>query len=1192
MNFKTPFKVLTTAALVGALSLSAVAPGAASASEKSTQSVQAKEAADYAISQYILTKTGSAPIIISADKYQELFVDSVVSGKSFNEILNGYAANAVVTTKGAVFTLETYTEAFVDATVSGANKETEALLESLDKAGKSTEKPADLAEAKVDENGKLVEGEKVPTEETGDFKVTEIAAISAKEIKVNFNKAADNLTAADFSVKKGAVTASVASVKIADDKKSATIELAAKLTEGEYTVSVKNGEDTLTGSVKAEDEKIDKIEILSDVAPISDDAKTATTSLKAFNQYGEDVTKTATSGLQLTTNVGTADVDAKGVVTLTAAPTFKADDKVVLTVVDKTTGTSTNKTITISDKAAASEVEVGALYNKDGKTLSTDTDLDVDKFYVPVTVKDQYGNAVTNLTKAKDGITVTNTNPAVATVGTKEELTTLTIDGKETFVLPVKAVLSTGTTNVLVIANASGKNSKGTVEVAKGVQLANISLAKPEGTISAGKELLLPLTVEDTTGKAVTTKKQLDEIKDKLSTSEGEIVEVAGKGLFVKVAANKVVANTPLTVVVSTSQSLKTATQTIVPVAKATAKVITGLKADVATAVRLGKTTTIKNTDLVVEDQYGQKLSDEELKTLKFKVTTATTGDAAPFTVGSSDAAIQHVITAKDADTVKTTSDKLTFKLDGTGETDPTKFADASAFEKTFTVTKDADFASYEIKDVKPVKVTGSESTFTVDAAYGQAFVVTAKTKSGETVELDANEYNVSGDVAVASNKVKADQTIENLKASDFKDGVATKTVTVVINSTGDTLTKDITLSTAAAKAEKVQFVDSDDADKEVKEVEVLGTYNYALLTAQIVVTDQYGVTDNGLAEKATVTYKVQSGKATFSGNGTTDAKVVTAEKDAQILATIKSGDKTTTVTLKYTKSTEEAEEAAEALAEAVKAYNDAVEAAEAATVDITEFKVEDVEKATADELAAATESINKAVEDAKAAKALEEAYTAAKDGNATAAQYALIADKTVTVAQEEVLDTYLTQAKSKATLTDEVVKEAVDAIVAAKASTTVKAHQNRVVPAIKTDGSNNGTLEVVNGVVTVTGDSKGFVPAAPNTEESEGDVAYFGVHTEAPKGATTVSVLVTDNAVEAKTTKFDDLDGSGKKPAFKTDVTKAEEGFEAGYFTFIGVDTTATTTADKTVTVVWYDQDEKILSAETAGFKVVKPEA
>lgn len=787
---------------------------------------------------------------------------------------NGVLVKGTKAFKGELFTdgvVDTKTQVFEDTLYVDGKVPTAELTK--------------FEEKYYDNKGKLANGEYTIDGEKVELKdgvvvvkdlVIETKAVGVKKIEVKFNKETPEVTAADFSVKKGANTTNISSVTIADDKKSAVIEVSSKLTEGEYTVAVAQADkEAAVSTVKVENEKIAKIELLGDVAPLNENtaATSATLGLQVLNQYGEDITKTSAAGLKFTatgSGVTAATATAQGVVTLTGT-NLKANDKVVVTVFDANTGVNTSKTITLSNAAVLADVTVGTLYNKDGKTLNQDSKLDQDKFYLPITLKDQYGKEITTVPgKDEKVLTLTKINENVATFG---DLTTITIDGKDVIALPVTKVNAAGTASVLAIANATGKNSTGTVTVAEGVKISSVTLSQPESTVTAGKDVMFPLTVTDSEGKAVTTKKGLDEIKDKLIvSSNAKIEEVADKGLFVKVASDQVKENTPITVTVTTTSG-KVSTQTVFPKAESVATTIVGLNKEAQTAIRAGKFVEVASTDLVVEDQYGQKLSKEELATLDFTVTAATTGEKAPFTVEG-----KKITASADA---TATSDKLTFKLasDTTG---------AGSFEQTYTVVKNADFASYAVKDVKPVYVNGTS------VEVSQDLVVTATTKDGKVVTLDPSEYNVTGVEVNEEGKVTGP-----VNEDDFKNTTTvTKTATVVINAAGETIKKDVTFSNVAPKAEKVQFVDAD--EKELSKLAVEVQDNYKLPVEQIVVTDQYGSVNEDLAKAATVTFKPVSGKATFTANGTTKATVATVEAGSVVQATITSGDKTAVVEITF----------------------------------------------------------------------------------------------------------------------------------------------------------------------------------------------------------------------------------------------------------------------------------------------------
>ncbi|WP_144550872.1 hypothetical protein [Peribacillus simplex] len=330
--------------------------------------------------------------------------------------------------------------------------------------------------------------------------------------------------------------------------------------------------------------------------------------------------------------------------------TVKEGDKVTITLVHGATATTTTKVVSISSKSVASEATVGSLYNKDSKTLTQDFDVSSDKFYLPITVKDQYGNAITDADRANDELIITNTNPAVAEFADDNEIKEVTIDGKDVLALEVSKVGIAGQTTVLAISKVNGKSTQASVTVNQGVKIASANLSAPTELVTANKDAFFPLSVVDSAGNEAKTLKALNAINDNLTVTSGSVVEVDGKGLFVKVTAGNVLENTPVIVVVNTSVG-KVSTQTVVPKAEAVATVVTGLSKDVNTAIRENGKLTINNTDLVVEDQYGQVITDEYvLSALTFTVAgtdestfKATSGDNKSFYIAPVQNATDHI---------------------------------------------------------------------------------------------------------------------------------------------------------------------------------------------------------------------------------------------------------------------------------------------------------------------------------------------------------------------------------------------------------------------------------------------------------------------------------------------------------------------------------------------------------------------
>lgn len=749
-----------------------------------------------------------------------------------------------------------------------------------------------------------------------ELKVKSVSAISAKTLEVKFNQAAD-VKAEDFTVNKGTVKTNIASVALSEDKTVATIELTSKMTKGDYTVTVAQEDaDALVATVTVDDEKVSKIEVTSDVAPITSSPSPyeAKVGVKVLNQYDEDITKLNHSDVTVTVGgaATSGTLDLEGVLTLTLAPTAKEGDSVYITLVHGKTGVVAQETVKVSRAAAISKVTFGELYNKDGKTLNQDTDVTKDKFYLPVSFEDQYGEEITALGDITGKITVTNSNPGVATV---TALKTVKIDNKDTNVLEVDSVNLAGSTNIIVVANETGANATTALTVDEGVKVASISLGSPEELVTAGKKILFPLTITDTAGNELETKKEFYDLNAKDSiTINGptgtEVVEVKDKGLFVEVKAGQVSENVAVTVVVTTSTG-KVATQTVVPKEAAEPTVITGISSKKATSVRAGDTTgvTIANTDLIVEDQFGQVIKDEDiLGTITFEIEEDPSG-IFTITQPDSDKKSYKIVAIDPIADANVKSSKLTFKL----ATGTAAEKAASAFTKTFSVVEDSQFASYEVEDVKTMYayegdgITSGkeEGKFYVDPAYNQDIKVKAKTAAGEVVELTEDiDFTVTG---------KPADDAEVKFAKDAKE--AKVIVTITINRTGEQLTKELTYSNVAPKV--VDFLFADDMSEadltKVKSLEdpvdLTGpvaaasfklknasddTTDLTGATIRIITVDQYGKKAEA-SLVGTITFVPEdASKVTITGNGTATASVVkSGAEDANVTAKVKIGDVT-----------------------------------------------------------------------------------------------------------------------------------------------------------------------------------------------------------------------------------------------------------------------------------------------------------
>lgn len=122
-----------------------------------------------------------------------------------------------------------------------------------------------------------------------EFEVTEISAISPRAFRVNFNRAvtAEEEAKLTFEVKKGGVVQAV-TVKVAADKKSASLEKAADFVNGKYTVLAKlDGKELMKKEIEIKAEEATSIVIKSD--KIAKDT-VAALDVEILNQYKEKLT--------------------------------------------------------------------------------------------------------------------------------------------------------------------------------------------------------------------------------------------------------------------------------------------------------------------------------------------------------------------------------------------------------------------------------------------------------------------------------------------------------------------------------------------------------------------------------------------------------------------------------------------------------------------------------------------------------------------------------------------------------------------------------------------------------------------------------------------------------------------------------------------------------------------------------------
>lgn len=682
-------------------------------------------------------------------------------------------------------------------------------------------------------------------------KVESVSAINAKTLKVTFNKAVDD-TKAKFEVKKGSVTVNVAKTTFSADKKSVELELASKLFEGEYTVNVTGlADQALTGSVKVENEKVAKIELLGEVAPVvvakDGTKKTATVAYRVFNQYGEDITKSPlASSIGWTASNGvTAQDDDKGILTLTNTSDFKTGDKVAITGINVSTNTVVSGVVTISDASATDTVEFVGIYNKDGKEFSGD--LAVGDFVLLLNAKDQYGNVV-NASKVNDDVVFTSSNPSVLAIDKAYDG-----QGKDKDKIGLKFTAGPNYANggkviITAISKTSGKVAQFEVNVKAAPALDTFTLGTPTEIVAAGEKVKLPFTAVDQYGNTVTKYEAL-EGKVTFNTNKAKLVKDASGNAVLEYTAPD---TKGLQVLVATVVGSGKVSQLTIDVKEAAyAATIESLK-DVTTTVAKDGKVEISLSNLVVKDQYGRTFD------LKDKLTNTANNNLGKYKIVVTDSEKGAVKVAENGTKAEITtndgkititglekgSEEVTFELQrvekNANDTYEFKGVATSPLKVTFNTIEKSAFTSFEIGEIGKLYADGNAST------HAKALKVYGVKADGTKVELPSNYYNVIVDsnvLAFTDGKLDVKLTNDDNKFGT-KDEITTKVTVIVEGAEAPvTLTKDIVVSKVAPKADKIEFTDAvKNGVASIAVGKLEDTDDAVDLRAVLKVTDQYGV--------------------------------------------------------------------------------------------------------------------------------------------------------------------------------------------------------------------------------------------------------------------------------------------------------------------------------------------------------------
>jgi hypothetical protein len=660
----------------------------------------------------------------------------------------------------------------------------------------------------------------------GDAAVTDVAAISAKAIKVTFAAPVVDTEKVAFSVKRGATAANV-TVTWNEAKTEATLTQAANFAEATYTVTVSYDEkEVATKDITFTQQKVAKIEFTSPSVAVTVGSTPVYgyVTYKVYDQYGNDITTTSmANSLSPQVGSGTAEI-RNGLMTITEAtggPALITLQNLSVILYDTASGVTATKSLPVSTVVGTlSEFELGSLDNvklTEGDTTSV--------YYIPYTAKDMAGNETKNYELVRGGLIDSITGGDVDLVVSLQNNVSAKVvrdpANSKNAAIEVRYIGGpTYTMDMPVTITAmtyTGKTSTAQTTLVRSTDLDRITLYAPAQTVAANDvDVEIPYEAYDTAGNLTNKYKDLKNLTG-YNVSLLRVVEKADG--TAKILFNAPSTNGPVTLSATTPTSKISNILQINVQKDAYPATVTLDTSVLVTAMEQGATQTIKINDkaaaknaIRVYDQYDRLLDNKALDaelhatTGEYKIEIAVTGDISVDQSTLTGSSVNPTLTA---DNVPGGTGTITVKLikkAGTVEMDS-----ASA---SISVVKTGDIKGYTMEGAKDAlyTVTADDTITKQEEEYAYNAKVYGTTAAGTKVLLAGTPIagtSVGPDFVVTSTSPSAlafdGVKVVAKKLADTKDtATSTLVVTVVHNNTVKALSTTVTSSKAAPKAEEV----------------------------------------------------------------------------------------------------------------------------------------------------------------------------------------------------------------------------------------------------------------------------------------------------------------------------------------------------------------------------------------------------
>lgn len=369
--------------------------------------------------------------------------------------------------------------------------------------------------------------------------ITSFKAVKADTFEVTFDKAQPEAVTAE--VRKDANTDVIALTSTWNTERTVlTLKSANKLATGEYTVTVKNGDASVTEKASVTEQKATDITFSSTTALTGKENTEAYMYYDVVDQYGDSMRTSSNISWTISSCKNVKVDKATGRITATkdsnnssaSANTFNFGDQIYVVGVDVKNNISKTATFTVGMAQAVDKVEMAGFVNKNDKTKLVDLPKNFakDTYYLAYRTYDQNGDLIEAATYDNSVITFIADAPLIIDSSIKTAGQIFTIDGVDyasVAVNPGDYADRGGEVTFTAISNKTGNKQTKVFTVGKAARLKSLVINAPTGTVADGEQnVKLSYTATDMDNNAVTSYDTIVRSSNALTLNAGDNTEL------------------------------------------------------------------------------------------------------------------------------------------------------------------------------------------------------------------------------------------------------------------------------------------------------------------------------------------------------------------------------------------------------------------------------------------------------------------------------------------------------------------------------------------------------------------------------------------------------------------------------------------------------------------------------------------